>query len=142
MDSRASSAANCGFVLHVLVVAVGILYIWGIWLRNVNKESSVDKESLWSGPQLNESSSTWWSVTGSAISVVLFFAAPVVYALLNSLTVVSISSMESLCDSYSRKDASANGEWYDDSYFLLIVIHGVSIASHIRLMFLFIVPTG
>jgi hypothetical protein len=44
--------------------------------------------------------------------VLLFFAAPILYAAMNSLTVPSIDSMDTLRDEYTRKPTSTNSKAY------------------------------
>ena len=108
VESKASSAANCGFVFHVIVVLLAVSYVRHVFgpfqYELLFHWEWVDlKDSFLNGPDSDlEPPSCDWSVTGSVIGVVLFFGAPMLYGALNALTVVSVESTESLMDSVSK----------------------------------------
>ena len=91
-----SSAENCGFACHVFVVLLGITYIAWIVLPGESLEQ-LDWEVVSFIPDKS------WSLTGSAVLVAAFFAAPVVYLLLNTLSVCRIDSMENLTDRHAKR---------------------------------------
>jgi hypothetical protein len=96
MQTKSNANANCGFLCHVVVILIGTVYVASILKL---PEDAILKLPNWAiiTPEADR-----WSVTGSAILIVLFFAAPVLYGVLNALSVPRVDAMESLCDSYTR----------------------------------------
>jgi hypothetical protein len=90
--SQDSAAANCGFVLHVLVICFSCLYC--VWLTSPSWVQS-DQVSFLPDPA--------WSLYVPAALVCLFVMAPILYGVLNALSAARVDSTDSLYDNFTRQ---------------------------------------
>jgi hypothetical protein len=91
-EDTSSPTERCAFVLHVMVAIVSVAYTAWVLLA-------------WFGGGAPPPPS-WLTHTIPTVLVGLFFAAPILYAIQNSVIVAPAHSMESLQDSVSAKQQS------------------------------------
>lgn len=81
-----SAYEKCGFVVHVFVILFGCGYLYCV--TSSSSEPPFD---------------TRWTLYLSTVLLVLFILAPILYCLLNSLSVAPPTSLDSLYDDYTRQ---------------------------------------
>jgi len=99
-DDIDSGSEKCGFVCHVLMVLLAVLYT--AWISSFYYY--VDSKQ-----QQQQQAPTWTIVFPTAV-VCLFFAAPVLYGSLNAMT-ATVTHFDSLCtiqDKYSEATSASS----------------------------------
>lgn len=107
LTQQGSASEKCGFVFHVLTVFVGLAYYATVVSNILHTRTGIAVESY---PALSAVSSDFlewipdpvWSLYVPVAMTILFFAAPICYAVLNGLSAASCQNVDSIRDQYTR----------------------------------------
>jgi phosphatidylinositol glycan class P protein len=87
-----SSRDNCGFVSHVLLCLLSLVYLLWVWVP----DETLQAADITYYPEKS------WAITVPMTLIGLFVATPVAYAFVNTLSVPSVDSMDTIVDKYTR----------------------------------------
>jgi hypothetical protein len=92
LDSKESSSEKCGFVCHMLCLPLTFLYFVWIWVP----------DNVLHAADITYYPDKSWSVTIPVYVFCLFVSAPIIYSVINQLSVPRVDSIDTVHDDFTR----------------------------------------
>jgi hypothetical protein len=92
--SNESSAEKCGFMCHVLCLPLTVLYLLWIWVPDDTLHAADINITYYPDKS--------WSIVIPVSVVGVFCAAPIIYSIVNLLSVPRVESIDTVRDDYTR----------------------------------------
>jgi hypothetical protein len=90
--SNDSSSEKCGFVCHMLCLPLTFLYFVWIWVP----------DDVLHAADITYYPDKSWSITIPVYTFGIFVAAPIIYSIINRLSVPRVDSIDTVCDDFTR----------------------------------------
>ncbi|CAJ1942614.1 unnamed protein product [Cylindrotheca closterium] len=93
MEKKTSVMEKCSLICHLLTFPIGLLY--SLWILLPDEDLEALNITYYPPKQ--------WAFNIPLVALILFFAIPIAYVWLNSLTVPATTSSDLLEDQYTRR---------------------------------------